>query len=222
MNCRGNLSHDTHILSTRLWSADHVRGALNKASVKINSNQREVTHGFMNLTFTRALRKNVKKRFQKLNIDIPALQDPQTETDIQFYFHKYVSEICVTVSPCDFVVCFSAIQNILGSFSSFEHGQKIKPVSRTPSQPKAHLERRNKEPKPFMTSSNLPLIYADFSCVRVFIPREKTPVVEQSKGDNMKTTLNQDLLMLQVSKVQLSLITHPTGRGSLVGSLSAL
>ena len=201
MSCRGNLSHDTHILSTRLWSADHVRGAPSKTSVKINSNQREVTHGFMNLTFTRALRKNVKKRFQKLNIDIPALQDLQTDTDIQFYFHKYVSEICVTVSPCDFVVCFSAFQNILGSFSNFDQGQKTKQISKTPSQLKAQLEKKNKEPKPFMTSSNLPLIYADISCVRLFVPRERTLQGDQSKGDNVRTTFNQDLVMLQVSKV---------------------
>ena len=198
MSCRGNLSHDTHILSTRLWSADHLRGVPSKASAKINSNQREVTHGFMNLTFTRALRKNVKKRFQKMNIDIPALQDTQTYTDVQFYFHKYVSEICVSVSPCDFVVCFSAIQKILGSFSSFEPGQKTKQVSRTQSQPKAQLEKKSKEPKPFMTSSNLPLIYADFSCVRVFIPREKTQAGVQTKGGNMTTTLDHDLLMMQV------------------------
>lgn len=201
MSCRGNLSHDTHILSTRLWLTEHQRSVPSKTATKLNSNQREVTHGFLNLTFTRALRKNVKKKFQKMNLDIPALQDTQADTSVQFFFHKYVSEICVSVSPCDFVVCFSAIQGILGSFSTFDLGQKSKLVSRTPSQSKSQMEKKSKEPKPFLTSSNLPLVYADFSCVRVFIPRERSQGDTAAKtGEKLMTTLEHNLLMMQVGE----------------------
>ena len=201
MSCRGNLSHDTHILSTRLWSTDHQRGAPSKVTSKFNSNQRDVTHGFMNLTFTRALRKNVKKRFKKLNLDIPTLQEGQTDIDTQFYFHKYVSEICASVSPCDFVVCFSVIQGIVGNFSNFESVNPSKQIQK-PSQAlsKKQTEKKSRGPKPFLTSSNLPLVYADFSCVRVFVPRERSQGCTTAKGENFKTTADHNLLMMQVCR----------------------
>ena len=198
MTCRGNLSHDTNILSTRLWSADHQSGITNKPTIKINSSQRDVAHGFVNLTFTRALRKNVKKKFMKMNLDLPTLQDGQTDVTNQFYFHKYVSEICVSVNPCDFVFSFSPLQGIIKSFSHFESATPAKQVQGgSQSLPKSQLDKKSKGPKLLFTSSNLPLIYADFSCMRVFIPRETTHKSDPEQ-DHCKTTIDHDLLMMQV------------------------
>ena len=195
MTCRGNLSHDTNILSSRLWSADHS-GASNKGNLKINTNQRDVTHGFVNLTFTRALRKNVKKKFLKMNIDIPTLQDSQTDMTNQFQFHKYVSEICASVNPCDFVASLSPLQGVIQSFNNFESAKPVKTQGVSQSATKSTLEKKSKGPKPLFTSSNLPLIYADFSCIRVFIPRETSHI-----GGQCKTTIDHDLLMMQVCSI---------------------
>lgn len=199
MSCRDILSRDTQIVSSRLWSSDRRSSGTPTVTMFIGSQPtREISHGFFSLTLTRALRKNVRKRLQKLNIDVPSF-DLTGGGDVynQFYFHKYVSEVCINIAPCDFVLSMVPVAALLANFSSLDFskpsGQKTKLKDNT---------RERSQSLPLLTTSNLPLLYAEMSCMRVFMPGEKTVKV---KG-HTKTTIDSDMFLLQVSRKSLSFI----------------
>lgn len=195
MCCRDSLSHDTHIISSRLWSGDH--GSATLTMFQGNQPQREIPHGFISLTFTRALRRNVKKRLQKLNIDVSNI-DMRGRGDIEnlFYFNKYVSEVCLNIAPCDFILCLEPVSavlcNLLGHLDlprTQKSGNRSSPVEERVS-------------VPAVNTCNLPLLYADISNVRIFIPGEATDLEPKgensSKGQNCTTTVENDMFLFQV------------------------
>ena len=91
-----------------------------------------------------------------------------------------MSEICLILNPCDFVVSMTPLVNVLGSLT----GPAV--TSRSPghvSPVKVAAGREKKHAVPWLTSSDLTLIYADLASVRVFVPRGGV-----NKGDNQNTT----------------------------------
>ncbi|KAL4227239.1 Vacuolar protein sorting-associated protein 13B [Mactra antiquata] len=198
MSCRDVLSRDTQIVSSRLWSKDRRSSETPSVTMFIGSQpSREISHGFFSLTLTRALRKNVRKRLQKLNIEIPILDYTGGSGDMfsQFHFHKYVSEICINMTPCDFILCMPPIAAVLANFSSFD-------ASKSSTQKRVLKENsRERTPaKPSLTTSNLPLLYAEISSMRLFLPGEKT---EKNKN-GVKTTLDCDMFMFQVQSINIT------------------
>jgi hypothetical protein len=190
MSCRDNLTHDTHIVTSRLWRSDHGSSPL--TIYQGNQPQREQTHVFSSLTFTRALRKNVKKRLQKLNIDIPNV-DMLNGGDFthQFYFNQYVSEVCLSIAPCDFILCMEPVSAILSSLNHMELPKTTK-TGKT-----ATPFKGDKSVAPSLNTCNLPLLYADVSNVRIFIPGEETE--SKHKKEKISTTIENDMLLFQVS-----------------------
>jgi hypothetical protein len=92
---------------------------------------RDVTHSFLNFTFTRALCKNVAKKMRKLNDDLANIMNMGDSAEsYDLYFHKYICEVCLSVEPCDFVFQASAFHTILNCFSSSQ--QKSKSVDNGP------------------------------------------------------------------------------------------
>ncbi|KAL3889914.1 hypothetical protein ACJMK2_002232 [Sinanodonta woodiana] len=198
MNCQGELPQDIHILTTKHWIGDlHTAPSSGFFS---SQSSREVTHGFFNLTFIRALCRNVKKRFQKLNIELPAIQNQKEGELNEFYFHKYVSEICIYVNPFDIVVCVPVIETLMEHFSEFGYNGNRSRQHQVPLQHR----KSSQESVAWLSSNSLPLIYANLSGVRVLIPQVKGQTISKRKGQ-IETTLDHDLVILQLQ----SLIIDP-------------
>ncbi|XP_055998709.1 intermembrane lipid transfer protein VPS13B-like isoform X2 [Ostrea edulis] len=161
MSCRKEISGDIQILS-------HKSGFHSQHSVPHKPG--DVTHGFLNFTFTRALCKNVAKKMRKLNADLAVFEEFENDVvSYDLYFHKYISEMCLNTEPCDFILYIPAVHTVLDSFESLIFPKKSssvpKPVQ-TPALPAQESDRL-----PLLTSSSLPLLYVTISNLRVFIPK---------------------------------------------------
>ncbi|KAK3589215.1 hypothetical protein CHS0354_020076 [Potamilus streckersoni] len=211
MNCHGELAKDIHILTTKLWIGD-VHTAPSSCFFSSQST-REVSHGFFNLTFTRALCRNVKKRFQKLNLELPAIKNQKEGEFKEFYFHKYVSEICINVNPFDIVVCVPVIEALMEHFSDVGYNGNKRRQQQVPLQ----HGKSSHGSVAGLTSNSLPLIYTNLSGIRVFIPQVNGQTISERIGQ-IETTLDHDLLILQLQSLMISpqadnpLPRHPVER----------
>lgn len=166
MSCRKEISEDIQILSHK--SGYHTQ---HSASHKAGESQsRDVTHGFLNFTFTRALCKNVAKKMRKLNADLAAFEEFENDVvSYDLYFHKYISEMCLNTEPCDFILYIPAVHAVLDSFESLLFPKKSSSVPK-PAQTSV-IPSREKTNLPVLSSSFLPLLYVTINSVRVFIPK---------------------------------------------------
>lgn len=196
MTCRDVWSHDTHVVTSRIWALERNRSSpttVTSSAFPGTMGTRELSHGFLNLTFTRALRKNVKKRLQKLNVEIPT-GDTSGSGDAlgKFYFHKYVSEVCISMAPCDFMLCLEPVSAVIKNLPLLA-GKHPRQSSGTTDK---HTVENELESEALLTSSNVPLLYADIGCIRVFIPGQEKVVARKEK--KFRTTLDHDMFLLQV------------------------
>lgn len=60
---------------------------------------RETSHGFLNVTFTRAQRRNVKRKMNKMHGDTAEEHHEGTAENT-----VYLSEVCFDIQPCDIVL----------------------------------------------------------------------------------------------------------------------
>ncbi|WAR00328.1 VP13B-like protein [Mya arenaria] len=199
MSSKGSLSHDTHIITPRSWSSDHHHGNMGQGGAPMypsNPASREAGHGFLNVTFTHALRRNLKQRLKKMNIEVPTCE-PNENGDLfgKFFYHKYVSELCVTVGPCDIILCMDPVSALMYSLTAL-HTKKVKTET-----PKVESSPNEETPLPLLTSSNLPLIYADVSCARLFLPGLDC---EQVSKEQIVTTRNHDMFLLEVQSLTMT------------------
>ena len=204
LTCRDELSRDTHIISSKLWSHDQHRPTTTQTGKSFfqHNQSRDLAHGCLNVTFTRALRKNVKKKFQKLNIEMPVINENHRNILKRFYFHKYVSEICVSMNPCDVVLCTSPLIAVLTDLVAFDTAKPGKAGNtHAPAVLKGgNLDVAKKEDKsafPRVTCSNHPLIYADFAGMRMFIPKQDIIISTEEKNE-LCSTIDHDMVLIQV------------------------
>lgn len=196
MCCAGRLSHDTHILSSQSWSSQNQ---MSHSMCTNNQLSRALVRGFFSLTFTRALKKNVKSRLQKLNVEIPFTDKMSMENKhSQLHFHKYVNELCINMAPFDVIVCAlplaALINNLIDlSWKKSPNTLDIRTVT----------SMENRPVVPLLTSDNLPLIYADLKCIRFFIPSEKTHSKTTISRDEQETMTEQDMFLLQVQSLNI-------------------
>lgn len=166
MSCRKEISDDVQILS-------HKSGLQSQHSISHKSGEshsRDVTHGFLNFTFTRALCKNVAKKMRKLNADLAAFEEFENDVvSYDLYFHKYISEMCLNTEPCDFILYIPAVHTVLDSFESLVFSKKSSPSTKPA--PTPTIPGQEKTRLPLLTSSFLPLLYVTINNVRVFIPK---------------------------------------------------
>jgi len=191
MTCQKEIPHDIHIISNKMWSADnHTVSTFSPRE----ASTRDVTHSFLNFTFTRALCKNVAKKMRKLNDDLADIMNMGDSAEsYDLYFHKYICEVCLSVEPCDFVFQASAFHTILNCFSSSQ--QKSKSVDNGP-----ELRLNAKSPEqslPLLTANYLPLFYINTSNVRFFVPKVTAPDKVQSDGSGSTKhgLTNQDIIV---------------------------
>lgn len=136
-----------------------------------------------------------------MNVEMPSV-DQKENGDIlgKFYFHKYVSEVCINMAPCDFILCVDPLSAVLRNMSVITSSGAKRRTSTT----EVSTVVDDVEPMPLMTSSNLPLLYADIACVRLFLPDEDKVVSdEQESKHGLRTTFEHDLFVLQVMQFDI-------------------
>ena len=195
----GRLSSNVHVITNKLWSSQG-QPMVNLFSAHETKHPRDKSHGFMTFTFTRALRRNVKKRLKKI-IEGPVAGEEGEKDGGSSGGQVYLNEVCLNFEPCDFVLNCPALLSGLEVFSiSSTRGQHTSPTQKVP--PTEGATAKNAH-LPLISSSLLPLLYVTASRSRLFIPRynaEKRPAEEK----RVKSTRDHDMCVMQVASLTLA------------------
>ncbi|KAI8506006.1 Vacuolar protein sorting-associated protein 13B [Branchiostoma belcheri] len=140
-------------------------------------------HGFLSITFTRALTTCVRKKIAKRERGEKASKEKSWETDTQ-----YMNEICLTVEPCDVIFWCPLVASALKIFQLEKGGSQIE-------KPKASVVGTKSTHALMIATSSLPLLHFNCSNFRLFIPVDESP-----KGK----PLQSDLMLLHVNSVSLT------------------
>ncbi|XP_060068135.1 intermembrane lipid transfer protein VPS13B-like [Ylistrum balloti] len=194
MSSQKELASSIHVVSNKVWSCDTQTSPAHNFMMG-ESNTREVNRRFVNLTFTRALCKNVKQKLRKINADMVGLPDVGVESANELYFHNHISEVCLSLEPCDFVFNIPALLTVIDCFippSVQKSGSLPKNLTPKPVSPNTNFI-------PVVTSSLLPLLYVDMASIRVFMPVkhlcDQDITSQDEKRRRAKSTMDHDLIV---------------------------
>nr|XP_033789038.1 vacuolar protein sorting-associated protein 13B isoform X2 [Geotrypetes seraphini] len=146
-------------------------------------------HGFLSLTYTRAVTKNVRhkltSRSERNSQTFQKFSGGHTDGSPHF-----LHEILLSAQAFDIVLSFPLLHAIANIFEAkLPRSQKEK--RKSPGQPmRTHT----------LTSRNLPLIYINSSVIRVFFP--KTEEKQHHETDCQK--INEDTLVLKIGSVSMA------------------
>lgn len=165
----------------------------------------EKRHGFLSLTYTRALCKNVLSKIKKLNVEVTnSLGISEQCIPSTLFFHKWLSEICLKVEAFDAVFHISTLEEIRHLWSPLK--DRREQTAFKTSQSAAHLPKMSTKQSAILASHMCPLVHADISCVRVFLLTNvdrSTPKDHEVEEPFPKTTLTHDMLLLQLQAVRV-------------------
>ncbi|XP_036904161.1 vacuolar protein sorting-associated protein 13B isoform X2 [Sturnira hondurensis] len=156
-------------------------------------------HGFLSLTYTKAVTKNVRHKLISRNERRSFHKLSEGLTDGSPHF---LHEILLSAQAFDIVLCFPLLNAIANIFQA-----KL---------PKTQKEKRKSPGQPMrthtLTSRNLPLIYINTSVIRIFVPKteEMQPSIEVNQA------AKEDTLVLKVGSVAMApQADNPLGRSVL-------
>nr|XP_003226657.1 PREDICTED: vacuolar protein sorting-associated protein 13B isoform X1 [Anolis carolinensis] len=144
-------------------------------------------HGFLSLTYTKAVTKNVRHKLISRNERRTLHKLSESFTDGSPHF---LHEILLSAQAFDVVLCFPFL-NAIASIFQAKRPQSQKEKRKSPGQPlRTHI----------LTSRNLPLIYINTGVIRIFFPKmdERQQNVEDSKTDK------EDTLVLKIGSVSMA------------------
>uniref|UniRef100_A0A670KB47 Vacuolar protein sorting 13 homolog B n=1 Tax=Podarcis muralis TaxID=64176 RepID=A0A670KB47_PODMU len=144
-------------------------------------------HGFLSLTYTKAVTKNVRHKLISRNERRTLHKLSESFTDGSPHF---LHEILLSAQAFDVVLCFPFLNAIASIFQAkLPRSQKEK--RKSPGQPmRTHI----------LTSRNLPLIYINTGVIRIFSPKmeESQHNIEDNK------TNKEDTLVLKIGSVSMA------------------
>ncbi|XP_039184818.1 vacuolar protein sorting-associated protein 13B isoform X2 [Crotalus tigris] len=143
-------------------------------------------HGFLSLTYTKAVTKNVRHKLISRNERRTLQKLSESFTDSSPHF---LHEILLSAQAFDVVFCFPFLNAIASIFQmNLRKSQKEK--RKSPGQPmRSHI----------LTSRNLPLIYVNTGVIRIFFPKmEGGPCNIEDK------TNKEDTLVLKIGSVSMA------------------
>ncbi|XP_014791410.2 intermembrane lipid transfer protein VPS13B [Octopus bimaculoides] len=207
LSCTPDLVSNTQIVGPRLWSLSD--NGLQTSTVNLfqstTDQPREKRHGFLSLTFTRALCKNVKRRLCKLNVELIGLHDIEASSSGEnLYFHKYISEVCLSMEPCDVVIYLPAIKSVFDIAELSLLMSSLHKLCRSGVTTRTESEATQKAPSFSFTTSSLPLMYVNLSCLRMFFPNGQNGTDARTPKNMSNATLDHDMLLLQFHLLSLS------------------
>ncbi|XP_053101128.1 intermembrane lipid transfer protein VPS13B isoform X3 [Hemicordylus capensis] len=138
-------------------------------------------HGFLSLTYTKAVTKNVRHKLISRNERRTLHKLSESFTDGSPHF---LHEILLSAQAFDVVLCFPFLNAIASIFQA-----KL---------PKSQKEKRKSPMRThILTSRNLPLIYINTGVIRIFFP--KMEEVQHNNEDN-----KEDTLVLKIGSVSMA------------------
>ncbi|XP_018767942.2 intermembrane lipid transfer protein VPS13B isoform X1 [Serinus canaria] len=147
-------------------------------------------HGFLSLTYTKAVTKNVRHKLISRNERRTFQKLSEGHTDGSPHF---LHEILLSAQAFDVVLCFPLLNAIASIFQArLPRSQKEK--RKSPGQPmRTHA----------LTSRNLPLIYINTGVIRVFFPKnEEDYHVAEANPSN--PSIKEDTLVLKIGSVSMA------------------
>ncbi|KAM9626509.1 intermembrane lipid transfer protein VPS13B isoform 2-T3 [Trichechus inunguis] len=153
-------------------------------------------HGFLSLTYTKAVTKNVRHKLTSRNERRSFHKLSEGLTDGSPHF---LHEILLSAQAFDIVLCFPLLNAIASMFQA-----KL---------PRTQKEKRKSPGQPMrthtLTSRNLPLIYINTSVIRIFVP--KTKELQPTVGVNQAA--KEDTMVLKIGSVAMApQADNPLGR----------
>ncbi|XP_074741394.1 intermembrane lipid transfer protein VPS13B isoform X5 [Strix uralensis] len=144
-------------------------------------------HGFLSLTYTKAVTKNVRHKLISRNERRTFHKLSEGHTDGSPHF---LHEILLSAQAFDVVLCFPLLNAIASIFQArLPRSQKEK--RKSPGQPmRTHA----------LTSRNLPLIYISTGVIRVFFPQNE----EDRHTAEANPTIKEDTLVLKIGSVSMA------------------
>ncbi|XP_068789045.1 intermembrane lipid transfer protein VPS13B isoform X3 [Struthio camelus] len=141
-------------------------------------------HGFLSLTYTKAVTKNVRHKLISRNERRTFHKLSEGHTDGSPHF---LHEILLSAQAFDVVLCFPLLNAIASIFQArLPRSQKEK--RKSPGQPmRTHA----------LTSRNLPLIYINSGVIRVFFPKNE----ENRHNAEANPAIKEDTLVLKIGSV---------------------
>nr|XP_025726689.1 vacuolar protein sorting-associated protein 13B isoform X5 [Callorhinus ursinus] len=186
------------------WQSGHFEGVflqckekpVTTAKLLDGSHQQ---HGFLSLTYTKAVTKNVRHKLTSRNERRSFHKLSEGLTDGSPHF---LHEILLSAQAFDIVLCFPLLNAIASIFQAkLPRTQKEK--RKSPGQPmRSHT----------LTSRSLPLIYINTSVIRIFFPKteEMQPSIEVNQA------AKEDTMVLKIGSVAMApQADNPLGRSVL-------
>uniref|UniRef100_T1IW73 Chorein N-terminal domain-containing protein n=1 Tax=Strigamia maritima TaxID=126957 RepID=T1IW73_STRMM len=181
-----------------------------------SSSKSKSSYNFLTVNLTRALSKNVQRRWTQLlrdHVDELEMKVVDSQSDL----NQYVSEIDVKIRSFDCVLWFPVLTTGFRIFEPFFHlkfnflNDPIQFASKMASE--AVNESQAYQLKWF-NNNNLPLLYLNISAIRIFIPKKLS--LECTEKDH-------DMLIFQTKKISIaSQVENPLSRIVLRSDILAL
>ncbi|NWY01214.1 VP13B protein, partial [Nothoprocta ornata] len=164
----------------------NISGFFPSATAKLLDGSHQ-QHGFLSLTYTKAVTKNVRHKLISRNERRTFHKLLEGHTDGSPHF---LHEILLSAQAFDVVLCFPLLNAIASIFQArLPRSQKEK--RKSPGQPmRTHT----------LTSRNLPLIYINTGVIRVFFPQNE----ENRHSTEANPAIKEDTLVLKIGSVSMA------------------
>nr|XP_023961065.1 vacuolar protein sorting-associated protein 13B isoform X16 [Chrysemys picta bellii] len=176
------------------WQSGHSEGIFLQCKEKLVTTAKLLDgshqqHGFLSLTYTKAVTKNVRHKLISRNERRTFHKLSEGLNDGSPHF---LHEILLSAQAFDVVLCFPLLNAIASIFQArLPRNQKEK--SKSPGQPmRTHT----------LTSRNLPLIYINTGVIRVFFP--KTEEMQHDTGAEANQAIKEDTLIVKIGSVSMA------------------
>nr|XP_013797400.1 PREDICTED: vacuolar protein sorting-associated protein 13B isoform X8 [Apteryx mantelli mantelli] len=174
------------------WQSGHFEGIFLQCKEKLLTTAKLLDgshqqHGFLSLTYTKAVTKNVRHKLISRNERRTFHKLLEGHTDGSPHF---LHEILLSAQAFDVVLCFPLLNAIASIFQArLPRSQKEK--RKSPGQPmRTHT----------LTSRNLPLIYINTGVIRVFFPQNE----ENRHNAEANPAIKEDTLVLKIGSVSMA------------------
>ncbi|XP_074056674.1 intermembrane lipid transfer protein VPS13B isoform X7 [Macrotis lagotis] len=174
------------------WQSGHFEGIFLQCKEKPVTTSKLLDgshqqHGFLSLTYTKAVTKNVRHKLTSRNDRKSFHKLCEGLTDGSPHF---LHEILLSAQAFDVVLCFPLLNAIASIFQAkLPRTQQVK--RKSPGQPmRTHT----------LTSRNLPLIYINTSIIRVFFPKTE----EMKSAVGVTEAAREDTLVLKIGSVAMA------------------
>ncbi|XP_039405893.1 vacuolar protein sorting-associated protein 13B isoform X5 [Corvus cornix cornix] len=174
------------------WQSGHFEGIFLQSREKLLTTAKLLDgshqqHGFLSLTYTKAVTKNVRHKLISRNERRTFHKLSEGHTDGSPHF---LHEILLSAQAFDVVLCFPLLNAIASIFQArLPRSQKEK--RKSPGQPmRTHT----------LTSRNLPLIYINTGVIRVFFPKNE----EDHHSAEANPSIKEDTLVLKIGSVSMA------------------